>query len=148
MGRLAIALLLAAVAAAVAYVLHRRRRDAPSTPPSTVPTQIDRADFADQFVDQSAHGALPWLIVVFTSATCLSCLSVWHRVRSLEGPGVLVSQAEVKARPDLHRRYDIDSVPLTVAVDAAGVVRASVLGPIATADLITLTDLVSSPSNP
>jgi hypothetical protein len=143
MERLAVALLLAAVATAVAYVLHRRRTEAPSTPPSTVPTQMDRADFADQ----SAHEAVPWLIVVFTSATCISCLSVWHRVRSLEGPGVLVSQTEVKARPDLHRRYDIDSVPLTVAVDAAGVVRASVLGPIAEADLTTLSHLVSSPAN-
>ena len=136
MERLAIALVLAVLVAGVAFLLRRRRPDAPSTPPAATPAQLDRSDFAAPDV--------AWLIVVFTSATCLSCLSVWHRIRSLESPEVAVQQVEAKAQAALHARYRIDSVPLTVAVDENGIVRASVLGPIGDSDLETLAGLVSS----
>jgi hypothetical protein len=134
--RLAIALLLALLAAGAGFALRRRRPDPPSTPAATVPAQLSRADFAEPDV--------AWIIVVFTSATCLSCLSVWHRIRALESPGIVVQQVEAKAAADLHRRYGIDSVPLTLAADGQGVVRASILGPVAETDLATLSELVSS----
>lgn len=135
MERLAIALLLAVVAGGLALILRRRRPDPPSTPAATVPTQVDRGDFSAPEV--------PWLLVVFTSATCLSCLSVWNRIRSLESPTIATQQVEAKAHSGLHRRYGIDSVPLTVAVDDQGIVRASVLGPIGKADLTTLAELLT-----
>jgi len=48
---------------------------------------------------------------------------------------VAVDVAEVKARPDLHRRYHIDSVPIVVVADAEGVVRTSFTGPPSATDL-------------
>jgi hypothetical protein len=132
--RLAIALLLTVVAGSAALILRRRRPDPPSTPAATVPAQLDRRDFTAADVE--------WLIVVFTAASCLSCLSVWHRARNLESPSVAVSQVEAKAQVGLHKRYGIDSVPLTLAADRRGVVRASVLGPLGATDLAALTELL------
>jgi hypothetical protein len=43
--------------------------------------------------------------------------------------------AEVAARPDVHRQYHIDAVPLVVVADAEGVVRAGFLGPVTATDL-------------
>jgi hypothetical protein len=40
-----------------------------------------------------------------------------------------------QARPDLHARYAIEAVPILVIADAAGVVRASFIGPHTATDL-------------
>jgi hypothetical protein len=128
--RLVLALVLVAVAVVVAFVVQRRKPAPPAGPTWNVPVQLDRADFAR--VDA------PWLVVVFTSATCQSCAGVWERAVPLdagpEGP-VAVQQVEVTAEPELHRRYGIDAVPLTLVVDEQGVVVKHFIGPLTATDL-------------
>jgi hypothetical protein len=54
---------------------------------------------------------------------------------ALASDAVAVDAIEAKERPDLHRRYHIDAVPVTVVADRAGVVRASFIGPATATDL-------------
>ncbi|MGI9119153.1 MAG: TlpA family protein disulfide reductase [Acidimicrobiales bacterium] len=134
MERLAIAVALVALAVVVAVVLDRRRPDAPTQARWAVPSQLDRADFV--------RPDTPWLVAVFTSATCATCPKVVAKAGPLESPEVAVEEVEVGARGDLHRRYGIDAVPCLVVADAEGVVRASFVGPPNAADLwTTLADL-------
>ena len=125
--RLVVAAVLVALAVVVAVVLDRRRPDAPTQARWAVPTQLDRADFAGADV--------PWLVAVFTSATCDSCAGVVARALPLESSEVAVQEVEVTSAPDLHRRYGIDAVPCLVVADAEGVVRASFVGPPTATDL-------------
>ena len=128
MERALTAIVLAALVLGVAALMQRRRRpDAPVRTGYAVPQQLDRADF-----DRSGT---PWLVAVFTSATCTSCAGVWDRARHLECAEVAVQEVEVKTRQDLHDRYRIEAVPTTVVADAAGVVRQSWVGPITATDL-------------
>ncbi len=116
------------VAVAVAAVAQRRHPVAVSAPTRFhVPAQLHRRDFV--------RPEVPWLVVVFTSATCDACAGVWDKARHLESGEVAVQEVEVVERKDLHDRYGIDSVPTTVVVDADGVVRASFLGPATATDL-------------
>jgi hypothetical protein len=127
-SRLLIALALGVVAVGVAVLLQRRQRaDAPVRTGYTVPDQIDPGDLA--------RPGAPWTVVVFTSATCDSCAGVWDKARLLESGDVAIEEVRVGFRRDLHDRYRIDAVPTTVVVDAAGVVRASFLGPVTATDL-------------
>jgi hypothetical protein len=89
--------------------------------------QLHRGDFP--------AAATPWLVVVFTSATCDACRDVWARARLLARPDVHVVEVEVGEQPQLHRRYLIDAVPTTLVADAQGVVVASFLGPVRGNDL-------------
>ena len=76
MERLAVAVALVVAAVAVAAVL--RRRSAPPAPTRTshtVPDQLDRADFD--------RPDAPWLVVAFSSRTCLSCQDTWQKVELL-----------------------------------------------------------------
>jgi hypothetical protein len=128
--RLLIALALVAGAVVVAVVLQRRRPDAPSRPAFSIPAQVDRVDFA--------RPQAPWLVAVFTSATCDTCAGVWDRARHLDagadGP-VVVQELEVGAEKALHERYGIDAVPLVLIADADGVVVRHFLGPVTATDL-------------
>jgi hypothetical protein len=122
------AIVLAVVVLGVAWVAQRRRRpDAPVRTGFAVPQQLDRSDFD--------RPSTPWLVAVFTSATCDSCAGVWERARHLDGGAVVVQEVEVGARKDLHDRYGIEAVPTTVVADADGVVRDSFLGPVTATDL-------------
>jgi hypothetical protein len=126
----------AVVVAAVALVLRRRARaDRPTQPQHrAVPAQLDRDDFD--------RPDAPWLVVVFSSATCLSCSDTWAKAAQLASASVAVQDVEVAARRDLHRRYGIDAVPVVVVADRDGVVRASFVGPPSAADLwATMADL-------
>jgi hypothetical protein len=125
--RFVIALVLVAIAVLVAVVMQRRRPDAPTQPTWTVPAQLDRNDFA--------RPAAPWLVAVFTSATCNTCGGVFDKARVLESDVVAVDDVEIGARPDEHRRYGIDAVPTLVVADVDGVVRASFVGPVTATDL-------------
>jgi hypothetical protein len=141
--QLLIAGAVALAVAAVALVL--RRRAVPVSPTRTrrggVPTQLDRNDF-------DRPGA-PWLVVVFSSDTCLSCADTRAKAAELASAEVAVQDVEVTARPDLHRRYEVDSVPMVVIADADGAVRASFVGPPRAADLwSTLARLRSAPPDP
>ena len=124
-----IAVIVAAVAAVAAAVITRRTRvDAPTQPDSyAVPPMLDRADFD--------RPEAPWLVAVFSSATCLSCQDAWDKARHLESAEVVVQDIEAIERNDLHERYGIDAVPMIVVADEEGVTRASFVGVPSAADL-------------
>ena len=115
-------------AALVAVVVQRRQRPAVPTPTGfNVPDRLDRADFA--------RPDAPWLVAVFTSATCGTCAGVWDKVQVLASNEVATEEVEVGARATVHQKYRIDGVPATVVADGAGVVQASFLGPVTATDL-------------
>lgn len=120
------------VAVLVAQVVRRRRPDVPTQPARHVPTQLDRRDFA--VLDASAATA-PWLVVVWSSATCAVCAQVWSKAQVLASGDVAVVDVEYGAHRELHQRYRIDSVPLTLIADAGGVVHEHFLGPMSATDL-------------
>ncbi len=127
MERFLLAAAVVAAAAAVAFVFERRRPEPPTQGAWPVPTQLDRADFggADR----------PWLVAVFTEATCNSCAEAMSKARVLASAEVWVEEVELAARSDLHRRYHVEAVPILVVADADGVVRASFVGPPSATDL-------------
>lgn len=128
MDRLVITAAIVAVVAVVAIVVRSRRSaDAPTQRRYTVPEQLDRADFA--------RPDAPWLVAVFTSATCDMCQDVLERARVLETGQVAVAEVEFTAERELHGKYEIDAVPALVVCDAEGVTRASFLGPVNATDL-------------
>lgn len=92
-----------------------------------LPTHVDRADFD--------RPEAPWLLAVFTSATCATCADLWERARVMEAPEVVVAEAEYRRRPDLHTKYGIEAVPALAVVDAQGAVRRWLLGPAAAGEL-------------
>jgi hypothetical protein len=125
--RVLIAAAIIVVAVIVAAVARRRRPDAPTQPGRAVPTQLDRHDFD--------RPEAPWLVAVFTSATCDSCADVVAKAAVLASDDVAVVHAEWQTRKDLHERYRIDGVPLLVIADHDGVVRRSFAGPVSATDL-------------
>lgn len=127
MERFLLAAAVVVVAVVVAVVMERRRPEAPTQGNWAVPAQLDRADFA--------RPDAPWLVAVFTSATCDSCARTVEQAKVLASDAVAVDEAEVKARPDIHRRYHIAAVPIVVVADADGVVRKSFTGPPSATDL-------------
>ena len=132
---------LVVLAVVVALVLERRRPDAPSVPRWAVPSQLDRADFA--------RPEAPWLVTVFTSATCDACAGTAAKAAVLASADVAVDEVEVGTRGDVHRRYGIDAVPLVAVADAEGVVRASFVGPPTATDLwATVAELRNPGSTP
>lgn len=145
MERLVLAALLVALAAGAAFVLRRR---APTAPPTqarwAVPTQMDRDDFAARDLD--------WLVVVFSSATCDSCMEAVAKAKVLASPQVGFEEVPYQDRKDLHTRYGVEAVPTIVVADAEGVVQASFVGaPTATdlwAALARARDPASEPAEP
>lgn len=128
MERVVLAVVLVGVALVVAAVLQRRQRpDAPVRTGYAVPAQVDRADFA--------RPEVPWLVAVFTSATCSTCQGVWERTQPLASDAVAVQEIRYQGDRALHDRYAIEAVPTTLVVDADGVVAASFLGPVTATDL-------------
>jgi hypothetical protein len=125
--RVLIAAAIVVVAVVVALVARRRRPDAPTQPGRAAPTQLDRADFD--------RPDAPWLVAVFTSATCDACADVLAKAAVLASDDVAVVPAEWQTRRDLHERYRIAGVPLLVIADATGVVRRSFAGPVSATDL-------------
>ncbi len=125
----------ALLALAVGWYMQRQAPDAPiGVPNHKTPAQIDRADFT--------RPDAPWLVAVFTSATCESCAKVWTSTQLVESDEVAVQNLEVVADKALHDRYDITAVPAVVIADADGVARASYLGPPTSAELwATLAEL-------
>ncbi|MGQ0519843.1 MAG: TlpA family protein disulfide reductase [Actinomycetota bacterium] len=127
MERLAIAAVLVVVAVVASRLLQRRRPAPPTQPRWEPPAQLDRADFD--------HAGKPWLVVVFTSATCESCRDATEKARVLASPEVGFQDVSWQDRKDIHDRYSVEVVPTTVMADADGVVRASFVG------FVTATDL-------
>lgn len=127
--RILVAVGVIGIAALVALVLRRRTAgaDAPTQGSHHVPTQLDRTDFADPGV--------PWLVALFSSATCQVCASVRDKAEVLRSQHVAVDNIEFTARRDLHEKYRIDGVPCLLVADSEGVVRRSFLGPVSATDL-------------
>jgi hypothetical protein len=115
------------VAVAVGLVLRRRQgTQAPTQPSRAVPTQLDRADF---------DAVTPWLVAVFSSASCESCADVVRKARVLSSSEVTVVDVEFGAARALHKKYDIQAVPIVAIVDAGGIVHAGFAGPVSATDL-------------
>jgi hypothetical protein len=141
MERFLIVLAVVVLAAGLSVVVRRRRPEPPTQGRWPVPTQLDRVDFD--------RPDTPWLVVVFSSTTCLSCADAVEKAEVLAGAEVVVQDVEVAARPDLHRRYGIDAVPVTVVADGDGVVRASFVGAPSATDLwAVVAELRSSAGGP
>ena len=111
----------------VALALKNRRTDAPTQAGFEIPAQIDRADF-------DAPDA-PWLVAVFTSATCNTCADVASKAAVLASSEVAVQRIDYTVDPAMHKRYRIDAVPLLVVADGDGVVRKGFIGPVKAQDL-------------
>ncbi len=123
-----IVLAVALIALGVGWYVQQQAPDAPTTPKThTVPDQIDRSDFVQP--------TTPWLVAVFTSATCETCAKVWTSTQLVESDEVAIQNVEVTADKALHDRYDITAVPSVVIADSQGIVQASFLGPPTSADL-------------
>jgi len=120
--RLLLLVLVAATAGTLAHLVQRRRPDAPVRTGWSVPQQLDRRDFD--------RPDAPWLVAVFTSATCDTCGSVVEVARPLESQAVAFQEVEAGDRRDLHNRYAVDAVPMVLLVDGVGVVRDHHLGPV------------------
>jgi hypothetical protein len=115
------------VAIAVASVLKRRKTDAPTQAGFEIPIQVDRNDF------EQPH--TPWLVAVFTSATCHTCADVATKAEVLSSSEVAVQRIDYTLNPSLHKRYRIDAVPLLVIADGDGVVHKGFVGPLKAQDL-------------
>ena len=118
---------LAATAVLAAVILRRRRPEPPTQSRWQVPVQLDRVDFggADR----------PWLVVVFTSATCDSCARATEKASVLASNDVAYQEVPYQANKDLHERYAIDVVPMILVAGPDGVVRASFVGTPTATDL-------------
>lgn len=128
MQRLLIALAIVVIAAAVAALLQRRRPTAaPTQPLGQAPAQLDRADFP--------RPDAPWLVAVFSSATCASCADVVRKAEVLASDDVAVADIEYGRDRALHQRYRIDAVPIVVVADGEGVVHRQFVGPVTATDL-------------
>jgi hypothetical protein len=128
MTQLFVALAVVAVAVAVGLVLRRRQTVAPPTQPSmVVPAQLDRADFP--------QAVTPWMVVVFSSATCHTCGDAVRKAGVMASKEVSVVEVEFGAAPALHRKYDIQAVPIIAIADEQGVVHRGFAGPVTATDL-------------
>ena len=128
MERLIVALVIVVIVVVVAIVARRRRvPDAPTQRRFAAPDQLDRNDFP--------RPDTPWLVAVFSSATCDVCAQVVAKAKVLECGDVAVVDVEYGADLALHQRYSIDAVPTLVVADSQGVVVASFLGPMTATDL-------------
>ena len=127
MERVLLAAAVVALAAVIAVLLARRRPAAPTQAHWTLPAQLDRDDFDRPDV--------PWLVAVFTSATCETCAVARDKAAVLASADVVVQEVELAARRDLHDRYGIDAVPAILVADHEGVVRKTFLGPPTATDL-------------
>ena len=80
MERVLIVLAVVVLAAGVSVVVRRRRPEPPTQGRWPVPTQLDRVDFD--------RPDAPWLVVVFSSTTCLSCADAVEKAAVLAGAEV------------------------------------------------------------
>jgi hypothetical protein len=117
----------AVLVAGLVVVVVGRRTDPPASNTHNVPRTLNRADFAKPDV--------PWLVAVFTSATCNTCAGVIERARHLESEDVAVQELEIASAKAIHDRYRIDAVPTLVIADTSGTVQQAFLGPVKTAEL-------------
>jgi hypothetical protein len=127
MTQLLVAVAVVVAAVVVGLVLRRRQVVAAPTQPShAVPAQLDRADF---------DAPTPWLVAVFSSESCNTCADVVRKATALRSAEVTVVDVEFGSSRELHRKYDIQAVPIVAIADQDGVVRAGFAGPVTATDL-------------
>jgi hypothetical protein len=129
-ARVALAIGIVAVALVIAWSLRRRRPDAPASASVrgyAAPLQLDRDDFD--------RPDAPWLVALFSSATCDTCAAVREKSAVLERGEVAVVDVEFTAARALHERYRIEAVPTLVIADGDGVVVRGFVGPVTATDL-------------
>ena len=133
---------LVGVAVGVAAAIRSRTaQPAPVRGGTISPGQLDRAEFARPDAD--------WLVVLFSSDSCLSCEGTWDKVELLGSDAVAVEKVTFQADRERHARYGVDSVPLVLVADGQGVVQATFVGPPSAADLwASLAELRSPGSVP
>ena len=122
---------------AVAWLVRRFRTSSPAAPSYSVPTRLERWDFAQPSKD--------WLLAVFTSKSCSTCATVMKAAQSLADDSLAVQEVEFRRHGELHRRYTVDAVPLAVLADHTGAVCASLAGPATAAELSALIASVRQP---
>lgn len=126
-GRLAIGVAILVIVLAIAWLMRRRKPEAPARDVYPVPRQLDRADFP--------RPEAPWLVALFSSAVCDSCRGLPPKLAVLESSAVATCEIEAERRGDLHRRYEISAIPMTVVADADGVVQRAFVGSFSATDL-------------
>ena len=127
MDKFVIAAVILAIAVLIAQQLSRRKPEPPTQQAWTVPQQLDRADFD--------RPDAPWLVAVFTSATCDACAQMLTKTELLRSDSVAVQIIEYPTAKVTHERYGIDAVPTVVIADAEGVVGRHFIGPTTATDL-------------
>jgi hypothetical protein len=143
LARVLIAGVLLAAACLFAWRAERtkRARLAPAYRSYDYPRQIDRADFE--------RPDAPWLVVVFSSASCLGCQPLVAKAAVLSSEAVAVAECEFSVARDLHARYAIEGVPTTIVADHDGVVRKGFIGAVSATDLwAAVADLRNPPAEP
>ncbi len=126
-SRVALAAAIAAVAAVMAWWLRRRRPEPPPRAAYPVPRQLQRRDFP--------RADAPWLVALFSSETCDSCVGLGEKVAALESGAVATCELRYPARTDLHGRYEILAVPMILVADHDGVVQRAFVGSTTATDL-------------
>ena len=131
--RIGIALVLAFGAGVIALFARWRGRadgashNSPVAVRSDAPMQLYRADFA--------RPEAPWLVVLFSSATCDGCAKMAAKVEVLESAAVATCEIEFSVQRELHKKYAIDAVPLVVIADHDGVTRRHFYGATSATDV-------------
>ncbi len=120
MTTLIIVVAVVALASAVAAVVARRKPDVPTAPQFAVPQQLDRNDFEAP--------NKPWLLLLFSSETCLSCRDARETLGLVDFDQIHVQDVAVETGKALHSRYAINAVPTVILADNEGVVSWSYLG--------------------
>ncbi len=113
-------LALGGVAFGVSFWANRRKPDSPTVPKFVLPFQLDRNDF------ESSESE--WLLVLFSSETCNSCLTVLEQISSLTIFNLHIQNVEFPSGKDLHKKYSVESVPSLLLSNEKGVVEWSFAG--------------------
>lgn len=87
--------------------------------------QLERVELADLASLDTRATAADRVAVEFTHPLCTECR---HLERRLSGEGWAVVSVDVRARPDLARKYGVEVVPTAVAIDRRGTVTARLAG--------------------
>jgi hypothetical protein len=125
--RIVIAVLILVTVGGVALVMRRRPPEAPPRDVYPVPKQLDRTDFP--------RPEAPWLVALFSSATCDSCHGLGDKLTPLESDDVAVCDIDYEHQRDLHTRYELAAIPTMVIADHDGVVRRAFVGAFTATDL-------------
>ncbi len=116
----ALVIVLGGVAFGVSLLANKRKPDTPTVPRFVLPYQLDRSDFDGT--------NLEWLLVLFSSQTCDSCITVLNRINKLAIENLHVQNVEFPSGKYLHTKYSVGSVPSLLLASPEGIVKWSFAG--------------------